>query len=100
MSRSTPLQTAAAETAPVIEREVFARDVFGGAKRISLSVADDLVERALADRVSAAGHVRLKLGIKIEKLDAFRGAAPSVTTIGRRDRKEAHPRCMDWRRQA
>lgn len=46
---------AAAETAPTIEREVYARDYCGGAKRIPLSVADALVSGGFADRASRAG---------------------------------------------
>jgi len=65
--RSTTIaQTAAAETAPNNEREVFVRDRDGGARRISLNVANELVERGLADRACRAGHVRLKLGLRME----------------------------------
>jgi hypothetical protein len=90
-------QTAAAETAPLIEREVFVRDLAGKGRRVPLSAANALVAGGLADRVSAAGHVRLKPGIGIEKTDCHRGAAPSVTTAGRQDMKEHHPRCGQWK---
>jgi len=92
--------TAAAETAPVTEPEVFVRDRDGGAKRIPMNVADALVSNGLADRVSQAGHVRLKLGIGIEKLDSYHGAAASVTTNGRKEAKDHHPRCKQWRQPA
>ena len=90
-------ETAAAETASVAEREVFVRDHDHGAKRIPLHVADALVVSSLADRVSRAGHVRLMPGIKIDKLDLRRGAHPNVTTRGRQEAKQPHPRCMLWR---
>ena len=98
---SNPLsKTAAAETAPIVEPEVFVRDHNGGAKRVPLSVADGLVANGLAERMSRAGHVRLKLGIGIERIDAHRGASANVTTIGRQDTKRPHPRCADWRKRA
>jgi hypothetical protein len=53
---------------------VFLRDYDDDAKRVSLHVADRLVADGLADRVSAAGHVRLKPGLKIKTLDLHRGA--------------------------
>jgi hypothetical protein len=100
MIPTVPSETAAAETASTIEREVFVRDHDGGAKRIRISVADALVSGGLADRVSRAGHVRLKLGIGVEKLDSYRGAAASVTTRGRQKSKDHHPRCGQWRQPA
>jgi len=96
MSRSAS-QTAAAETAPVIERQVFVRDHNGNGKRVPLRVAHALVQNCLADTVSAAGHVRLKPGIGIEKIDCYHGAAPSLTTAGRQDAKEHHARCGRWK---
>jgi hypothetical protein len=88
-------QTSAERPAPG-KRMVFVRDHYGRGKRVPLDVADNLVLNGLADRVSAAGHVRLKLGIKIEKIDAHRGALASTTTIGRREVTNHHPRCMEW----
>jgi hypothetical protein len=81
----TVAHTSAEGPAPNTEREVFVRDCDGDAKRVPLHVADGLVENGVADRVSAAGHVRLKPGFKIKMLDSHCGAGPNVTTIGRRD---------------
>ena len=78
------------------ELEVFARDYKGGVKRISLSVADELVNHRLADRASTAGHVALKPGITIASLDRYSGARPSQTTIGNTYTKRPHPRCHKW----
>jgi hypothetical protein len=97
MNNHPAIDTAAAGTAPPIAQEVFLRDHDGGAKRIPAHIANDLVESGLADRVSRAGHVRLKLGFRIDKLDSYRGAGASVTTTGREDRKEPHPRCHQWK---
>jgi hypothetical protein len=45
--------------------EVWLRDFGGdGARRIPRALADRLVADGVCDRVSAAGHVRLKLGIR------------------------------------
>jgi hypothetical protein len=76
---------------------VYVRDHNGGVKRIPLTSADMLVSNGVADRVSAAGHVRLKLGLRIDKIELYHGAGPSVTTIGhRQERKQHHTRCKDW----
>jgi hypothetical protein len=88
--------TSAEGPAPNTEREVFVRDHDDDAKRVPLHVADRLVTSGVADRVSAAGHVRLKPGFKIKALDSHSGAGPNVTTIGRTDRKSPHPRCLQW----
>jgi hypothetical protein len=88
--------TSAEGPAPNTEREVFVRDHDDDAKRVPLHVADRLVANGVADRVSAAGHVRLKPGIKIKMLDSHRGVGPNVTTIGRRDCKSPHRRCLQW----
>jgi hypothetical protein len=95
-----PNQTAAAETAPTNERRVFVRDHDGGVKRAPITLAEELVEAGFADKVSRAGHVRLKPGLRIDKIEGFRGAPANVTTIGRQDRKQPHPRCKDWRQPA
>ena len=73
-------------------------NVYG--KRVSLSVADELVTLGLANRVSEAGRARLKLGLRIKKLDSYRGAAASVTTTGRRAAKDHLRRCRRWRQPA
>jgi hypothetical protein len=88
--------TSAEGPAPNTEREVFVRDHNDEGKRVPLHVADRLVAEGLADRVSAAGHVRLKPGIEINTWDSHRGAGPNATTVGRRDRKSPHPRCLRW----
>ena len=97
-----PFSTLAERPAPDSdERLVFVRDHNGGAKRIPLTSADALISRGLADRVSAAGHVRLKLGFRIDKIDLHRGAVASVTTSGhRQESKQHHPRCDEWRQPA
>jgi hypothetical protein len=60
-----PSQTSPERTGPKAEGEVWLRGFDGGgARRISLSLADRLVVDGLAERVSASGHVRLKLGIR------------------------------------
>jgi hypothetical protein len=60
-----PISTSAEGPAPQTLAEVWVRDYDGAhARRISRSQADQLVSEGLADRVSAAGHVRLKLGIR------------------------------------
>jgi hypothetical protein len=60
-----PISTSAEGPAPPTLAEVWVRDYDGAhARRISRSQADRLVSQGLADRVSAAGHVRLKLGIR------------------------------------
>ena len=89
-------QTSAEGPAPNTERQVFVRDHDDDAKRVPLHVAERLVEEGVADRMSAAGHVRLKPGFKIKMLDSHCGTGPNVTTIGRRDRKSPHPRCIQW----
>jgi hypothetical protein len=60
-----PISTSAEGPAPQTLAEVWVRDYDGAhARRISRSQADQLVSEGLANRVSAAGHVRLKLGIR------------------------------------
>jgi hypothetical protein len=60
-----PISTSAEGPAPPTLAEVWVRDYDGArARRISRSQADQLASEGLADRVSAAGHVRLKLGIR------------------------------------
>jgi hypothetical protein len=60
-----PISTSAEGPAPQTLAEVWVRDYDGAhARRISHSQADQLVSEGLAGRVSAAGHIRLKLGIR------------------------------------
>jgi hypothetical protein len=48
-----------------LEPEVYLRDTDGRhPRRISISTAKSLVELGIAEQVSAAGHVRLRLGIR------------------------------------
>ena len=79
-----PLSTSAegpAAQAP----EVWLRDYDGEHQtRIAPQVAARLVRDGLADQVSAAGHIRLKLGIRWS-LNSLSPKSPStLTTVGRR----------------
>lgn len=81
--------------------EVWARDAAGDqARRISRTVADQLVSGGLAERVSAAGHVRLKLGIRflpngeaihgiaaVELSRFYRGDAATARDMRSKDRR-------------
>jgi hypothetical protein len=69
-------------------------------RRIAPQVAARLVIDGLADRVSAAGHIRLKLGIRWS-LNSLSLKSPStVTTVGQRRtgraNKDHNPACEDW----
>jgi hypothetical protein len=65
-------------------------------RRIGPEVAARLVTDSLADPVSAAGHVRLKLGIRWS-LSIPRSTPTTLTTIGRRRANKDHnPACSNW----
>jgi hypothetical protein len=95
-----PSQTSAERPAPRDAGEVFLRDFNGdGARRISLSLADRLVSDGIAERVSGAGHVRLKLGIRsvsdlaeihglpaVEESRRFRGDRVTASEMRYRDK--------------
>jgi hypothetical protein len=58
-------RTSAERPAPKTGAEVFLRDAAGDVVgRISRQRADRLVADGVCDQVSAAGHIRLKLGIR------------------------------------
>jgi hypothetical protein len=76
-----PTQSSAERPASKTPPEVWLRDASGdGARRIPRERADGLVLSGIAERVSAAGHVRLRLGIRpLGSGDAIHGL-PAVET--------------------
>jgi hypothetical protein len=100
MNQAPLHKTSAERPAPLTEHEVYVRDHNGGVKRVPISVADALVAKNLAHRVSRAGHVRLVSGLRLDRIDLPRGAGASQTTLGRQATKEHHPRCREWRQPA
>jgi hypothetical protein len=70
-----PIQPSAERPASKTAPDVWLRDANGdGARRIPLAMADKLVQDGIVDRVSAGGHVRLKLGIRsLPNGDAIHG---------------------------
>jgi hypothetical protein len=80
---------------------VWLRDADGGAaRRIPHLIADRLVADSLARRVSAAGHVRLKIGVRympdgepisgipaVELSRHYRGDAATATAMRHIDRR-------------
>ena len=66
MSPVRPIQTSAERPAPQRPAgEVFLRDFNGNSgRRIPRALADRLVSDGIAERVSNAGHVRLRLGLR------------------------------------
>jgi hypothetical protein len=81
--------------------EVWLRDYDGEhQRRIAPEVAARLVSDGIADRVSAAGHIRLKLGIRWS-LNSLSPKSPStLTTVGRRRtgraNKDHNSACENW----
>ena len=70
-----PLPTSAEGPAPHTAPEVWAREHSSETgRRITRATADRLVTAGIADRVSAAGHIRLKLGTRfLPNGDAIHG---------------------------
>jgi hypothetical protein len=68
--------------------------------RIAPQVAARLVSDGLADQVSAAGHIRLKLGIRWSLNSPSLKSPSTKTTIGQRRTGRANqdhnPACEDW----
>jgi len=99
-----PSQTSAEGPAPKTAGEVWLRDFDGdGARRIPRALADRLVADGIADQVSAAGHVRLRLGIRhlpngeagcglpaVEISRFYRGDAATLRDVQHLDRRVAH----------
>jgi len=95
-----PIQTSAERPAPQIVPEVWLRDYDGEhSRRVPLDMANRMVSDGIADRVSAAGHVRLKLGVRmmrdigthglpaVEESRRIRGDKPTSRDIGHMDRR-------------
>lgn len=70
-----PIPSSAERPAPKTAPEVWLRDAGGdGERRIPRALADRLVIDGIADRVSAGGHVRLKVGTRyLPNGDAIHG---------------------------
>lgn len=95
-----PIRSSAERPAPNTVPEVWLRDANGnGARSIPRSLAERLTQDGIAERVSAGGHVRLKLGIRslpngdalhglaaIEISRFYRGDAVTAREIRHRDR--------------
>ncbi len=61
-----PCPTSAERPASQLVPDVWLRDAGGaGGRRIPRAHADQMVRAGIAERVSAAGHVRAKLGIRV-----------------------------------
>jgi len=90
-----PPQSSAERPASQIRGEVWLRDTNGGGgRRIPRALADRLVSEGIAERVSAAGHVRLRLGIRsVLDCDLVNGR-PDLDELRRRD----PARYENWRR--
>ena len=81
--------------------EVWLRDYDGEhQRRIAPEVAARLVSDGIADRVSAAGHIRLKLGIRWSLNSPSLKSPSRITTVGQRRAGGANtdhnPACEDW----
>jgi hypothetical protein len=99
-----PIRSSAERPAPTTKPEVFLRDFDGErARRIPAGLADRLVSAGIAERVSCAGHVRLKLGIRflpngdlingipaIELSRFYRGDAATVGDLRHKDHQIGH----------
>ena len=98
-----PSKSSPERTGPKLAGEVFLRHYDGdGARRIPLILADSLVSAGIAEQVSPAGHVRLKLGIRhlpngrrisgipaVELSRYFRGDAATLRAVRHLDRRPA-----------
>ena len=96
-----PILTSAEGPAPQTVPDVWLRDHSGdGARRIPRALANRLVLGGVADQVSAAGHVRLKLGIRflpngdtihglpaVERSRYYRGDAVTARDMRHLDRR-------------
>ena len=87
-----PIQSSAERPAPKTAPEVWLRDDGGdGARRVPRVLADRLVADGIAERVSAGGHIRLKLGIRsLPNGDAIHGLpAVEISRFHRGDARTA-----------